>query len=167
MITLAAAKLIAGKEISLNPFPDNDSLIIIDELIMEKPYAWIFHYTSKKYWETGDMHYALGGNSPIFVSKKTGQVSIYPTGLDITTMLDQYEEENTAWTLSLSPDQHLDSKNLLLLKNTLGWTQEQLAAFKKSESLDLDAGGARRLSAIGMRLAENTIKTNLALTPGK
>lgn len=164
MISLQEATLIAEKQIGLIQFPDNDSLIIIDEMIIEKPYAWIFPYTSKKYWETGDKQYVIGGNSPLFVSKTTGHISTYRSGLDIEAMFDHYEEENAIWILSLRIDQHIDIKDLLSLKDIMEWTQEELNAFKKDKKLILDMGSARRLAIIQERLAMNRIKTDLVLS---
>lgn len=136
-------------------------------MIIEKTYAWIFPYTSKKYWETGDKQYTIGGNSPLFISKKTGQISTYRSGLSIEAMLDRYEEENTIWTLLILNDQHLDIKNILLLKNIMGWTQGELNAFKKDKNMILDTGSARRLSIIQERLTANEIKTDLVLSCSK
>lgn len=63
--------------------PDSDFLIVMDEEIIEKEYAWIFPYTSKKYHETNNISHALGGNGPLFVSKLDGHISTYRTGLSI------------------------------------------------------------------------------------
>ena len=75
MITFQQARQIAEAEIGNYQFSDNDFLIIIDELTIEKEYAWIFSYTSKRYWETNDFMHAIAGNGPLFVSKSNGQVS--------------------------------------------------------------------------------------------
>ena len=94
MITFQEARKIAEAEINKYQTLGDDSLIIIDNQTIEKDYAWIFPYTSKKYWETNDVNYAIGGNGPLFISKFDGQISKYRTGLSIEEMIDEYEEKN-------------------------------------------------------------------------
>jgi len=52
-----------------------DKLVIVEKGIIEKPYAWIFPYTSQKWLETDDIKYAIAGNAPYFIDKLDGRIS--------------------------------------------------------------------------------------------
>ncbi|MCZ8214951.1 MAG: YrhB domain-containing protein [Cyclobacteriaceae bacterium] len=160
-MTFEEAKQIAEVEIKQQRFSNNDSLIIIDEGIVEKEYAWIFPYTSKKYRETKDMNYAIGGNGPLFVSKLDGQISIYRTGLSLDVMIEEHEEKNNLWMLSLVDT--LDSNSFLVLKKILNWTQGQLIEFRKDSYKVIDKGSKTRLTQIQSSLDSAHIMTTLIL----
>ena len=159
MLTFEEAKQIAVVQINRQRFSDDDSLIIIDEGIVEKEYAWIFPYTSKHYWETKDMNCAIGGNGPLFVSKLDGQISTYRTGLSFDGMIEEHEEKNNLWILS--PIDTLDSNSFLVLKRILNWTQGQLIEFRAHKVID--RGSKRRLAQVQSSLDSAHIMTNLAL----
>jgi hypothetical protein len=94
MLTFEQAKksvidLLATYEFSLS----NDSLIILDELTIERPYFWIFIYTSKLWYETGDNKYAIAGNAPIIVDKETGKHTSYSTAYNMEAIIKKYEDE--------------------------------------------------------------------------
>ena len=161
MLTFEEAKQIAEVQINQQGFSDNDSLIIIDEGIAEKEYAWIFPYTSKKYWETKDMNYAIGGNGPLFVSKLDGQISTYRTGLSFDGMIEEHEEKNNLWILSLIDT--LDSNSFLALKKILNWTQGQLIEFRKDSYKVIDKGSKTRLAQVQSSLGSAHIRTTLTL----
>ena len=163
MITFQEARQIAEAEINKHQTLANDSLIIIDNQTIEKEYAWIFPYTSKKYWETNDINHAIGGNGPLFISKLDGQVYTYRTGLSIEEMIDEHEEKNRLWTLSMA-NNISDTSLLLILKKALGWTQEQLTGFKNGKDKALDHGSKKRLEQIQSLLSSSDIKTNITLT---
>jgi hypothetical protein len=44
-------------------FPE-DELIIIESETIDKEKFWVFFYTSKLWYETEDMQYAIAGNAP-------------------------------------------------------------------------------------------------------
>ena len=62
----------------LNLFCEDDKMILIEGNTIERDFGWIFFYDSKNHVETGDLRYAIAGNSPILVERKTG--FIYETG---------------------------------------------------------------------------------------
>lgn len=166
MITFREAKQIAETEINRHQEVDDDLFILIDNQIVETEYAWIFPYTSKKYWETGDLKYAVAGNAPLFISKLDGQISKYRTGLSKKGIIDEHEEKNKLWTLTLD-DYSADAKGLLELKHVLGWTQTQLSAFKQDPKKPIEYGSETRLANVQSLLASNGIKSNLQLSMPK
>ena len=161
MITFQEARQIAEAEINKQQTLVNDSLIIIDDQIMEKEYAWIFPYTSKKNWETNDINHAIGGNGPLFVSKLDGQISIYRTGLSIEGMIDEYEEDNKIWSLTLTDDIFTDTNKTLAFRQTLGLTIPEIADFKKNTTTAFESGARTRLVKIQNQLSLKNIATSL------
>ena len=161
MITFQEARQIAEAEINKQQTLVNDSLIIIDDQIMEKEYAWIFPYTSKKNWETNDINHAIRGNGPLFVSKLDGQISNYRTGLSIEGMIDEYEEENKIWLLTLADDIFTDTNKTLSFRQTLGLTISEIAGFKKNIATAFESGSRTRLEKIQNQLSSKDITTSL------
>lgn len=161
MITFQEARQIAEIAINRQQTLDDDILIIIDEQIIEKDYAWIFPYTSKKFWETNDINHAVGGNGPLFISKLDGQISNYRTGLSIEGMIDKYEEDNKIWCLTLTDNIFTDTNKALVFRQTLGLTVPEIADLKKHPTTTFESGARTRLAKIQNRLSLRDITTNL------
>lgn len=159
MITFDAARQIAETEI--NKYQLGTDNLLIDEEIIEKEYAWIFPYTIKRFWETKDFNYAIGGNAPLFISRLDGKVSTYPTGLTIEEMIDEYEEENYIWELVLAEDIFADTKKVLSFRQVLNLTIAQVEAIKKQYKKVLESGSRTRLSEIQNQLSSKNITTHL------
>ena len=68
------ARQIEAKDVEL---PEGDELIILDAATIEKPWGWVFFYTSRLWHETRDIRYAIAGNAPYIVYRHDG--SIHPT----------------------------------------------------------------------------------------
>jgi hypothetical protein len=162
VITFQEARQIAELEIIRELTLDNqDSLIIIDKQTIEKEYAWIFFYTSKKFFETKDIMFALGGNGPLFISKLNGQISRYRTGLSVDEMIDQYEEENKIWHLTLTDFIFANTNKTLAFRKVLGLTLSQIAECKKNSSIAFENGSRTRLLEIQKQLLLKDIPTSL------
>lgn len=58
--------------------PSDDEIVIVDESTIEKDWGWVFFYTSRKWQETQELRYAIAGNAPLIVEKKSGK--LFPTG---------------------------------------------------------------------------------------
>lgn len=54
--------------------PD-DRLVLLDDLTIEKSYGWVFLFNSKRYLETRNVIYALGGNGPVVFEAGTSKVT--------------------------------------------------------------------------------------------
>jgi len=67
-------------------------LVIVQDLTIEKDFGWVFFYSSSKYLETRDPKYELGGNAPIIVDKRTGELHITGTAENIEYYIDRYEK---------------------------------------------------------------------------
>jgi Immunity protein 35 len=161
MLSYQEARRIAESEITKNKFADDDSLIIIDELTLEKEYAWIFSYTSKLYWETNDIKHAIAGNAPLFISKSDGHISRYRTGLSLDGMIDEHEEINKIWTLNLADNIFGDSNKVLALRQILDLTINEISEFKIKKLQVLGSGSKTRLIKIQTELTANKIRSEL------
>jgi hypothetical protein len=162
MLTLEEAKTIA--EDKLNSMPvlgDVGGLTIIDNATIEKPYAWIFFYNSKQFIETGNIMDALGGNAPLFISKFTGHIATFATGQSIDKMIDEYEEREKIWELVLTEDIYSDTPKLLVLKKTLGLSNDSIADYKNTNRLVLETGSKTRLSSLKQVLNDMKIKAQI------
>lgn len=58
---------------------------------IKKDYGNLFVYQSKKYIETGDEQYLLGGNAPFLVEKETGRVVSFGTAHPEEYYFEAYE----------------------------------------------------------------------------
>lgn len=162
MLTFAEARKIAKDTIdSYRPIGNRNELVIVDNATIEKPYAWIFHYTSKLYLETGYMGYALGGNAPLFIAKTNGQVSTYRTGLSIAGMIEEYEEEFHIWQLVLLTNIYADIGKLHSLKRTLVLSINDIADYKQNKKMILDKGSEKRLLNLQQLLKKEDIQTEV------
>ena len=87
-ITKEKAIIIASERIYRS---DLDLVLILDETI-EKLYGWVLFYTSEKWLITGDMAYAIAGNAPFLVEKKTGDVVTFGTAHSTEFYIEEYEK---------------------------------------------------------------------------
>jgi len=165
MMTFDQAKKIVNDRLTkIVPSTSNDSLIIVDELTIEKPYAWIFTYTSQLWLETKDDKYAIAGNAPIIIDKQTGKQTSYSTAYDMTSLIDKYEEEQKIWSLDLADLQTLNNDKLLVLKSKLNFDYDRLLKLKNREKIILDKGSELRLSSLKNDLQKIGIETRLSLS---
>jgi hypothetical protein len=79
MITRDEARLLVDKYLAARwPNPEDGPRIVNAEIMEEYPGCWVCFWNTKKFIETGDKGYRLGGNYPIIVDKADG--TLYTTG---------------------------------------------------------------------------------------
>ena len=163
MLSFEQARNIAEKLLEISPDSNNKSdIVIIEKHIVEKPYAWVFPYTTRGELE-GDILYALAGNSPVFIDKRDGTISRFPTYLTMEGMIDAYEEQYKSWNLKLTTNIHSEISKLLVLKRLLNLSQSEIAALKSKEELILDSGAQKRLKKLSKLLFQHGINTKVLL----
>ncbi|WP_417939067.1 YrhB domain-containing protein [Flavobacterium sp. RS13.1] len=166
MHTFEQARKLVADRLENSNFSDKDSLIILDNFTIEKPYAWIFFYTSKLYHETKETQYAIAGNSPIIVDKETLEQTSYPTAYSLEEILQKYEEEKKIWNLIL-PESHLiENSKLISLKNKLELGLNIIKEIKDSKTFSLASGSEFRLKMLQYDLQNIGIDTSLILAWG-
>jgi|SRR6185437_254522 len=73
MMTKEQAREKALAYISQKPIAQTVEIVINDVHTREEDFGWVFFWAAKKYLE-GDRQYALGGNGPLIVDRRTGEV---------------------------------------------------------------------------------------------
>ncbi|MBI3235583.1 MAG: hypothetical protein HYZ42_16350 [Bacteroidetes bacterium] len=165
MLTFEQAKKIVIDRLEAEKLSlPNDSLMIIDELTIEKPYAWIFTYTSKLWHETKDDKYIIAGNAPIIVDKQSGNQTTYSTAYNIENIIEKYEEEQKLWSLVLVDNSLLDNEKALILKNKMNLSYDKIMQLKKGETTCIDSGSQLRLNSIQVDLLKIGVKTKLVFS---
>jgi len=69
---------------------ENDYLIL-DEHTIEEDFGWVIFYSSRKYIETGNVEYAIAGNAPYIVDRKTGNVVVTGTAQNVAVYINAYK----------------------------------------------------------------------------
>ena len=91
-INLAQAKTIVNKKLESLENKIGGKLVLIENATIEKEYYWVFFYNSKIYLETGNISYALAGNSPIFFDKVFGEMYEPGTAYPIEFYIEDFEK---------------------------------------------------------------------------
>jgi hypothetical protein len=65
-------------------------LTICDQLTRAEDFGWVFFYDSRRYLETNDPAWALGGNAPIIVDKDSGVAELTGTSHPIEYYITAY-----------------------------------------------------------------------------
>lgn len=94
MLTKEQARDLVEKKVntkSLNLL-DDDEIIILEQETIDKPWGWVFFYTSRKWLETNDDEYAIAGNAPIIVEGSTGKLYETGTAYSIEQYIANYEQ---------------------------------------------------------------------------
>ncbi|GAA2207366.1 hypothetical protein GCM10009850_028240 [Nonomuraea monospora] len=77
----------------LSPEYGDDRLVLNEAATIEKPYGWLFTYTTAAYLRTHDQEYALIGAGPVLVLRESGRVIDFPSYRSQESVLKAYEEE--------------------------------------------------------------------------
>lgn len=93
MLDLDKARELVAKQVCVRPdwLPSEDEIVILDSETIERPWGWVFFYTSKLWFETREIRYALAGNSPLFVERETGKLLNTGTAHPIDYYIENYE----------------------------------------------------------------------------
>ena len=75
----------------VDDLPEGDSLVLVSEHTIERPFGWVFFYTSRLYSDTGDIKYALAGNAPLIVNLSSGEVVATGTARLVEHYIAEYE----------------------------------------------------------------------------
>ncbi len=68
-----------------------DTVVVFDQATIDKPYGWIFFYNSKKFADTGILHYEICGNGPVIVNKHEGTVLAFGSSIPVEFIIEEYE----------------------------------------------------------------------------
>lgn len=124
-----------------------DTLIVMEELTQETPYAWVVYWNSKGWLETQRLEYAYAGAGPFIVSKHTGALTSYSSAYDTKDALDLYEEENRLYGLRVTADL-TDMRTRLLIKKLMQFSPQALLALIREPVAWVVQGARSRLLAL-------------------
>ncbi len=71
--------------------PAGDRWSVQDDRTIERPFGWIFFYNSEKFLTTKNVIHSLAGNGPVFVNRKTGEISVFGSTPPLAAILTEYE----------------------------------------------------------------------------
>lgn len=137
-----------------------EELVIVDEYTIERPWGWVFFYTTRG-WRHGDINYALGGNAPYMVNRN-GSIRFAGTALPIEEHIRTYEAELErqvgAWELCINESSDCSLGVASAMRLSLGMSVADLGALKRrlpcvvatGASMDLEPA-CQRLIAAGVR----------------
>jgi len=144
MVTRAEALAIAQAKIEAwKSDGEGDKLILIEDDTIETPYAWVVFWTSKRWYETKALIYAIAGAGPFIISKQTGNVTQYSSAYGVESALEKYEEEQKLYGLRITADLTA-MRTKLLVKKLLPISNQDLLHLVR-EPATLVAQGAKEL----------------------
>jgi hypothetical protein len=91
MIDRIKALQIATDEVHSLASDADDEFLVQEDLTQETGFGWIFFYQSKHFLESQDHRFALAGNAPLLVDKRTERVVALGTAYPLETYLALYE----------------------------------------------------------------------------
>lgn len=91
MITITEAQTIVEGRLASSSQLENDEYIVLAHNTITRNWGWVFFYTSKRYFETGDITHAIAGNAPLFVLKENGKVFTPGTAHNINDYIESFE----------------------------------------------------------------------------
>ncbi len=91
MLTREQAEEVARSQIEEIGRGVRGGVALMPQSTIEKPYGWVFFFNSKRFVETGDVFWALGGNSPILVEAESGRITLLGTATSVHDSLARFE----------------------------------------------------------------------------
>jgi hypothetical protein len=71
---------------------EDHTLVVIEEMTIEKDFGWVFFYNSKKYLETQSFSDMIVGNAPILISRKDGAMHETGTAEPVEYYVENFEK---------------------------------------------------------------------------
>ena len=146
-----------------------EELVILDEETIERPWGWVFFYTTRG-WRDGDSRYAVGGNGPIIVNRLDGTLRSTGTARSPEQIISEYEAElerqQGAWELVIqeAPDAALAAFSRI--REVLGLSVAEVGALKKRVPCVLMVGARVDLEPILVRLVAAGISAEVRRATG-
>lgn len=75
-------------------------LCLLERETLEMDFGWVFFYTSKLFWETGDFQHAVAGNAPLIVDRTVGSLHITGTARSTEHYIDDFRQRRAMIGLS-------------------------------------------------------------------
>lgn len=89
-VTKARALEIARKLVA--ELSDQHDFVILEDKTVERPFGWVFFYTTRQYLETGDRKYLVPGAAPLVVHRADGSTEHLATSVPPARAIEIYEK---------------------------------------------------------------------------
>lgn len=94
-MTRKEAESLARAHIDQLPVASRYEIVLDDEKTREEMFGWVFFYNSRRFIETGDVDWGLGGNAPLIVDVDSRQVVTTGTARPIDDYIAYYKTHRT------------------------------------------------------------------------
>jgi Immunity protein 35 len=92
----AAARLVERYLATLEPVEPDNPWVINPAPTREHEWGWVFFWHNKRFLETKDFNYDVGGNCPVIVNKMDGSLYSTGSGRGIDFYIDLYLKDRSA-----------------------------------------------------------------------
>jgi hypothetical protein len=65
-------------------------LLLLEDLIVEETFGWVFFYEAEDYVKSGDLQFLLAGNSPFIIDRHSGAITVTGTAYSVDYYIDKY-----------------------------------------------------------------------------
>jgi hypothetical protein len=89
-ITKARALEIARRVVA--ELSDHHDFVILEDKTVERPFGWVFFYTTRPYLQTGDPNYLIPGAAPLVVHRADGSTEHLATSVPPARAIEIYEK---------------------------------------------------------------------------
>jgi hypothetical protein len=89
-ITKARALEIAREVVA--QLADHHDYVVMEDKTVERPFGWVFFYTTRQYLETGDRQYLVPGTAPLVVHRADGSIEHLATSVPPARAIEIYEQ---------------------------------------------------------------------------
>jgi hypothetical protein len=93
-MTLDDARYAVLALLNRNTGASNDELVLLDERTQEKPYGWVFFFNTRRFVETRNFVFALGGNGPVVVERETGRITLLGSARPPEKEIAEFERQS-------------------------------------------------------------------------
>jgi len=92
----SAIALVQARIESFGPLGEGDRWEVFADRTLERSFGWVVFYGSHLHRETGRAEYAVAGNAPFIVNRRTGEIVVLGTARPIENYLLEYEAKTSA-----------------------------------------------------------------------
>ncbi|ADG66200.1 hypothetical protein Plim_0349 [Planctopirus limnophila DSM 3776] len=140
-----------------------EELVILDEHTIERPWGWVFFFTTRG-CRDGDLTYAVGGNAPYMVNRD-GSIRLAGTGRPIEDYIREYESElerqSGAWELVISEPSPCSTTAAKSIRAALGLSIAEVGAIRHRLPGLVSAGAYADLEPLYGRLVDAGIRAEI------
>ncbi|MBI3831578.1 MAG: hypothetical protein HY291_18810 [Planctomycetes bacterium] len=145
-----------------------EELVILDEHTIERPWGWVFFYTTRG-WRDGEDIYAIGGNAPYMINLQDGSIRLAGTALTIDEYIEAYEVElerqSGTWNLFINEQADCPQSVVSGIRSSLGLSLAELSAFKQRLPCVWSSGAFVDLEPVCQRLQAAGVRAEVRRAP--